>query len=612
VEPVPAFLARKMGTHLITQTLERRPELGLESYDRFFPSQDTLPRGGLGNLIALPLQKRPRENSNSVFLDERFEPHADQWAFLSSIQRMKRPEIDALVARAENSGDLLGVRLPVEDEHDETPWLQLPSKRQRELPITGLLPGKIELVLANQVYVPKENLPPVLRNRLIRMAAFQNPEFYKAQAMRFSTFGKPRIISCCEEFPQHLALPRGCLDEVVDLLRSLDIEVAVNDERHQDILIEVAFQGDLKPEQRLAAEALLQHDTGTLSASTAFGKTVIAAYLIAERKVNTLVIVHRRQLLDQWIKTLARFLGLAPDDIGHVGGGKSNPTGMIDVAMVQSLSKKGQVDDLIANYGFVIVDECHHISAVSFEQVIRQSKARYVTGLSATVTRKDGHHPIIFMQAGPIRFKVSDRKQAEARPFAHKVIVRHTDFHLPEHMKMEEHPPHISEVYALLAADEQRNRLIIDDVVNAVKAGRSPVLLSERREHLETFSGLLDPLVKNVIVMKGGMGKKQRQQLMDRLAEIPRDEERVIIATGRYLGEGFDDPRLDTLFLALPVSWRGTLAQYAGRLHRLDVDKEKVLIYDYVDAEVHMLSRMFTRRRVGYKRIGYQISTCQI
>ena len=608
-KPVSTFQARKMGAFLITQTMERRPELGLESYDRFFPSQDTLPSGGFGNLIALPLQKKPRERNNSVFLDAHFEPYADQWAFLTSIHRMESQELDRLVDKAEKSGDLLGVQLSTEDEANETPWLQPPSKRQQELPLTGPLPEKIELVLANQVFIPKEGLPPGLRNRLIRLAAFQNPEFYKAQAMRFSTFDKPRIISCCEVFSQHLALPRGCLDAVIDLLQSLTIEVAIKDERQQGKPIESAFQGLLKPEQQQAADALLQHETGTLSASTAFGKTVLATYLIAQRKTNTLVVVHRRQLLDQWIKALAKFLDLKSDHIGQIGGGKNKPTGLVDVAMVQSLVKKGVVDDRVADYGYVIVDECHHISAVSFEQVIRQCKARYVTGLSATVARKDGHHPIIFMQTGPVRYRVSDRKQAEERPFEHKFIVRQTEFDLPDYMKLEEQPPHISEIYDLLAADEARNQLIVSDVVQAIQDGRSPVLLSERREHLETFAHLLEPLVTHVVIMKGGMGKKQRMALSERLANIPRNEARVIIATGRYLGEGFDDPRLDTLFLALPISWRGTLAQYAGRLHRLDANKEDVLIYDYVDINVPMLTRMFARRRTGYRQMGYQLNS---
>ncbi len=304
-------------------------------------------------------------------------------------------------------------------------------------------------MLGNQVYVPKADLTPSLRNRLIRLAAFQNPEFYRAQAMRFSTFGKPRIISCCEDFPKHLGLPRGCLDELLDLFQSLRIDVKLIDERFSGVPVDLEFHGALRAQQQQAVDVLLQHETGVLSASTAFGKTVVAAYLIAQRKVNTLVVVHRRQLLDQWVKALSKFLGIAPKEIGQIGGGKRNPTGKIDVAMIQSLYRKGVVDDIVGEYGHLIVDECHHISAVSFEQVVRQSKARYITGLSATVVRKDGHHPIIFMQCGPVRYRVDARRQAEKRPFDHKVIVRPTNFRLPPHLQgMASYS--IQEVYSLL------------------------------------------------------------------------------------------------------------------------------------------------------------------
>jgi superfamily II DNA or RNA helicase len=606
-EPVPAVMARKMGAFLLTQTMERRPEIGLDSYDRFFPSQDTLPSGGFGNLIALPLQKKPRANGNSLFVDENLVPYQDQWAFLSSIRRMSHQEVEAITGEADQQGELRGIRLPISDENDDQPWAAPPSRRRKDPPIVGPLPEQIDLVLGNQVYVPKADLTPSLRNRLIRLAAFQNPEFYQAQAMRLSTFGKPRIIGCCEDFPKHLGLPRGCLEEVLDLFRSLKVKVKLADERFAGTPLELQFHGALGTDQQQTAEALLQHETGVLSASTAFGKTVVAAYLIAQRKVNTLVVVHRRQLLDQWIAALSKFLGLAPKAIGQIGGGKRKATEKIDVAMVQSLSRKGVVDDLVGQYGYVIVDECHHISAVSFEQVIRQSKARYLTGLSATVARKDGHHPIIFMQCGPVRYRVDDRKQAEKRPFAHKVVVRPTSFHLPSYWQNVALPP-IQEVYALLAQDEDRNCLIVEDVMAAVQAKRCPVLLTERREHLDSLASLLAQHVQNVIVMAGGMGKKQRQQLAEQIASIPADEPRIIVATGRYLGEGFDDERLDTLFLALPISWRGTLTQYAGRLHRLNAAKKEVIIYDYVDFEIPLLAKMYARRRAGYKAIGYEMA----
>ncbi len=605
--PVTAAMARKMGAFLLTQTMERRPEIGLDSYDRFFPSQDTLPNGGFGNLIALPLQKKPRANGNSLFLDETFVPYQDQWVFLSSVRRMSFQEVEAIVGEADKQGELRGIRIPITDENDDRPWAAPPSRRHKDPPITGPLPEHIDLVLGNQVYIPKADLTPSLQNRLIRLAAFQNPEFFQAQAMRLSTFGKPRIISCCEDFPKHLGLARGCLNEVLDLFRSLKVKVRLTDERFAGIPLEVEFHGVLGADQQQAADALLQHETGVLAASTAFGKTVVAAYLIAQRQVNTLVIVHRRQLLDQWIEALGQFLGLAPKAVGQIGGGKRKPTNKIDVAMVQSLSRKGVVDDLVDNYGYLVIDECHHISAVSFEQVVRQSKARYLTGLSATVARKDGHQPIIFMQCGPVRHRVDDRKQAEKRPFEHKAIIRPTNFHLPLYLQNMISPP-IQDVYTVLAGDEERNRLIVEDVVSAVKAERSPVLLTERREHLDSLASLLSQYVRNVIVMSGGMGKKQRKQLAEQIAGLPADQPRVIVATGRYLGEGFDDARLDTLFLALPISWRGTLTQYAGRLHRLHAAKKEVVIYDYVDFEVPLLAKMYARRRSGYKAIGYEIT----
>jgi hypothetical protein len=569
-------MMRKMGAFLLTQTMERRPEIGLDSYDRFFPSQDTLPTGGFGNLIALPLQKKPRANGNSLFLDENFTPYQDQWAFLSSIRRMSCQEVETIASEADKQGELRGIRIPITDEADDQPWAALPSRRRKDPPIIGPLPEQIDLVLGNQVYIPKAELTPSLRNRLIRLAAFQNPDFYQAQAMRLSTFGKPRIISCCEDFPKHLGLPRGCLDEGLDLFRSLKVKVKLADERFAGTPLELQFHGVLGADQQQAAQALLQHETGVLSASTAFGKTVVAAHLIAQRKVNTLVVVHRRQLLDQWVEAVSRFLGLAPKEIGQIGGGKRKPTERIDVAMVQSLSRKGIVDDIVGRYGYVIVDECHHISAVTFEQVIRQSKARYLTGLSATVARKDGHHPIIFMQCGPIRYRVDDRKQAEKRPFDHKVIIRPTSFHLPSYLQNVTSQP-IQDVYAMLVQDDERNRLIVEDVIAAAQAKRCPVLLTERREHLDTLASLLSQHVQNVIVMAGGMGKKQRKQLAEQIAGLPAD-------------------------------WRGTLTQYAGRLHRLNAAKKEVIIYDYVDFEVPLLAKMYGRRRTGYKAIGYEIA----
>jgi len=604
-KPLEAALARKMASFLLTETMEKRPEIGLDSYDRLFPNQDTMPKGGFGNLIALPLLKKPRERGNSVFLNEDFTPLPDQWAFLFQVRRVNQSEVEAIIYEAERQGRIIGVREVIADEEDHEPWAAPPSRRRKEPPIVGPLPDQIELVLGNQIYIEKGGLPPVLLNRLVRLAAFQNPEFYKAQAMRLSTYNKPRIISCCEDFPNHIGLPRGCLDEVLDLLNDVKIEPTIIDKRIPGNPIALVFQGVLRPDQKEAAISMLSHDTGVLSATTAFGKTVVAAYLIAERGANTLILVHRRQLLDQWVDRLSTFLGLDPKDIGQIGGGKRKPSGIVDVALIQSLSRKGVVDDIVGMYGHLVVDECHHISARSFEIVSRQCKAKYITGLSATVIRKDGHHPIIFMQCGPVRYRVDERKQAATRPFTHKVIVRKTAFKIDSDIDLEHLPIH--EVYTALQNDENRNNLIIDDVISAVDRKRSPILLTERKEHLALLEDRLSRFVENLIVLKGGTGQRERQQIAEMMDSIPEDEERLIIATGRYLGEGFDDARLDTLFLALPVSWRGTLSQYAGRLHRLHYMKKEVIRYDYVDHYVPVLVKMYKRRLAGYKAIGYEI-----
>ncbi len=606
---LPAAMARRLGSHLLTEAMEGRPDIGLDSYDRLFPSQDTMPRGGFGNLIALPLQKGPRELGNSVFLDDDFLPWADQWAFLASVGKVSRAQVEAIVRDAEQRGRILGVRLPLQDEGEDEPWTLTASRRSKEPPITGALPPTLELLLADQIYIAKQGLLPGLRNRLLRLAAFQNPEFYRAQAMRLSTFGKPRVISCAEDHPSHLGLPRGCLDDVRRTLKDLGVRATLRDERcsgQSSVLPDMRFHGELRPEQVSAAQAMLAHDTGVLAATTAFGKTVVAAWLVAQRGVTTLVLVHRQQLLEQWIERLAAFLGLPVTAIGRIGGGRRRPNGQIDVAIIQSLVSKGVVDDCVGGYGQLIVDECHHLPAHSFEQVARRTKARFVLGLSATVERESGHHPIIFMQCGPVRHRVHAKAQAVARPFEHRVFVQPTAFQARREADLDARVE-FRALYRDLIADEQRSRRICEDVVQCVRDGRSPLVLTERSEHLDRLEQLLAESVPHLLVLRAGLGKKQMQALAHRLAAIPRDEARVLLATGRYIGEGFDDPRLDTLMLTLPVSWRGTIAQYAGRLHRLCEGKREVRIYDYADLEVPMLARMFDRRCRGYEALGYTI-----
>ena len=601
---VSAAMARKLGCAILTRTMERRHQVGLDSYDRFFPNQDTMPKGGFGNLIALPLQKIPREAGNSVFVDTEFRPYRDQWDFLSKLRGMSAEAAAELVSAVQSKGDLVGVRISLAEGGDERdPWTLPPSRKRRERPIEGPLPEVVHVVRANLLYIEKKDLPSGMLNRLLRLAAFQNPEFYKAQSMRLSTFNKPRVIACGEDLANHVALPRGCLTEVLALLGAHQVKAEVRDERFGGTAIEAEFRGQLRPSQREAVSTLNGCDEGILSAPPAFGKTAVAAWLIAERKVSTLVLVHRQQLLDQWRERLMMFLELPPTSVGQIGGGKRDRSGRVDVALLQSLHRKGEVKDCVAEYGQVIVDECHHISAFTFEQVMRQIKAKYVVGLTATPTRKDGHHPIIFMQCGPVRFSLSARGMTESTPFEHFVIPRQTDFRMAPNLT----DVTIHDVYAALVRDRARNEMIVEDLVRAVESGHSPLLLTGRTEHLKYFETKLTGVVKNVFVLKGGMGTKQRRAAAEALASVGETDQRVILATGSYIGEGFDDARLDTLFLTMPISWKGTLQQYVGRLHRLHDNKRVVRVYDYVDAEVPMLARMYERRRKGYSAIGYRV-----
>jgi superfamily II DNA or RNA helicase len=599
--PVAASTARQMGCYLITETMNRRHELSMGSYDRLFPNQDTLPRGGFGNLIALPLQHGPRQMGNTVFVDDGFVPHPDQWLFLSMHACIEPTTVETIAHEARRKGLVVGIRLTdTSDPESSEPWTRRPSG-QSSVRFNAPLPREVRAVLAQRLFVTKGGLAPTHLNQIKRLAAFQNPEFYKKQSLRLSTALTPRVVACAEDLLEHVALPRGCRPELEQILRKHGSSLLVDDQRCEGRPLNVAFNGRLTAIQKKAARALRREDIGVFVAPPGVGKTVIGTYLIAARSRNTLVLVHRQPLLDQWIAQLSMFLGIAPKAIGQIGAGKHAPTGLIDVAMIQSLVRSGRVDDLVATYGHVIVDECHHIPAVSFERVLGEVKARFITGLTATPHRRDGLHPIIEMQLGPVRFAVDARSQAARRPFEHRLIIRETAFGR-DHGVSEER---IQPLYAELATDERRNRLILNDVRSALAAGRSPILLTERKDHLELLAADLQNAASHVIALRGGMTPTERRAATAALASIPDGESRLLIATGRYIGEGFDDARLDTLFLAMPVSWKGTLVQYAGRLHRLHPGKTEVRIYDYVDRDVPMLARMFEKRLRGYRAIGY-------
>jgi len=593
-DPVSACEARQLGAALMSRTCERTRQLSLSSYDRLFPNQDTLPKGGFGNLIALPLQKQPREQGYSVFVDEHFIPYSDQWAFLSSICPMPRLEVESAVLRATAGRHALDVAF-VAPEDEQKPW-------HRTATISGLisgpLPKSLTLVLANQIFIAKADLPQPLVNRLIRLAAFQNPEFYKAQAMRLPVWNKPRVIGCAENFPQHIALPRGCLDAVLALLEQNNICIEIQDERVAGSKVNVKFTGKLRKDQKAALRAMLKQEVGVLCAPTAFGKTVTAAALIARRKMTTLIFVHRTDLLRQWQERLATFLHLPEGIPGIIGGGKKKPTGKIDIAVMQSLSKRENLAKFLDGYGQVIVDECHHLSAFSFETVLKQSKARYVVGLTATPIRRDGHQPIIFMQCGPVRHSAAQPKSA---PKQLEVW--------PQHVPSPEIPLEsgIQDVFRILTNDADRNQRITKDILSAYQEGRKILVLTERTAHLELLREGLGDKIEHCFVLHGRLSRKQRTSIRTKLSELNDAASRVLLSTGRLVGEGFDHPPLDTLFLAMPISWKGTLQQYAGRLHREHADKQDVRIYDYIEHDHAQLARMWENRQRGYQAMGYDI-----
>lgn len=601
--PVRASKARELGSFLISEAKQRRYQLGFESYDRMFPNQDTMPKGGYGNLIALPLQLSASRAGNSVFVDRDLRPFPDQWAFLSSIERMRASALDSIVRVAAAQDAIITVPLSSDDLDSEEPWKARRHNENQDKKLKPPHPAQIEVVLSNMIYLSKSGFAPAALSKIMAIAAFQNPEFYQKQALRQSTHDTPRVICCADNFDKYIALPRGSWDSLKECLDESGIEIKVRDERFKGSAIGATFRGELKDVQKVAVSQILRREIGVISASTAFGKTVVASYVLGERKTNTLILVHTLALVDQWKERLAQFLDLPPGSIGQLGGGKKKRTGIVDVATIQSLIRNGEVSAIVSEYGQIIVDECHHISAFSFEQVIKQAKAKYVLGLTATPVRKDGHQPIIMMHCGPIVFKDSfkNRKKSGVK---HVVIRRETGFQMPATLQV---GAQFHELYDALATSQQRNDLIFDDILKELDRGRSPLVITERIEHLDGLAARLEGFAKNVLVFKGGMTKKERTAAFSRLKDIPKDAERIILATGKFIGEGFDDARLDTLFLLLPISFEGRVEQYAGRLHREHDGKTDVRIYDYVDASHPVLKKMFERRCVKYRKLGYDV-----
>lgn len=614
-EPIETAAARKLGSGLLTLAMENQSKIKFTSYDRLFPNQDTMPKGGFGNLIALPLQGLARKNNNSEFVDNNFVAYPDQWAFLSTIHKLKAVKVENIISKICPHNEL-GI-LVKDNEEKIKPW-----ERKEENPLVFLdFTGNIKIIKANMLYIEKRNLSHKAINKIRRLAAFKNPEFYKAQAIRLPIYNKPRIISAVEETEQYLCIPRGCEENLISLLDSANANYSIQDKTNIGYKIKVSFNGNLRENQLPAAKALLTHNNGVLAATTAFGKTVVGSYLISDRKVNTLILVHTSALLTQWKNSLSQFLNIeaTPPEkspgrgrqkqwspIGMIGAGKENTSGIVDVAIMQSLFDGDEVKKLVRNYGMIIVDECHHIPAVNFEKILKYANAKYVYGLSATPSRQDGHHPLIFMQCGPIRYLVDAKSQAQNRDFSHYIIPRFTSFR-----SLNSREKTITQIYTEIIENENRNKQIISDALTAVENGRTPIIITERTEHIELLKNMLKNKCDNIITLMGKISAKEKRETMQNLSNVTANEKLIIIASGKYIGEGFDYPRLDTLLLAMPIAWKGKVAQYAGRLHRNYEGKNEVQVLDYVDIRVPVLERMYQKRLKSYASIGYQTKSIE-
>ena len=604
---VPAYKARRLGNAILTEAMSRDGRMAFDSYDRFFPNQDRMPEGGFGNLVALPLQGKARKDLNSVFVDDEFFAYRDQWTYLAQVQKIEEQKVDVILQN--HIHEDLGV---LSTSSESKPWVTPVPQNINSADFTKA----ITITVADKIYIPLNSISAKVLNHIKRIAAFRNPEFYKKQAMRMSTYGIPRIISCFDITDDYLAMPRGCKEAIMKLLDSNGAKYTIVDETNHGKAVAVTFLGTEREEQLDAIESLLPFDNGVLHATTAFGKTVTAASLIARRKVNTLILVHSKALLTQWHERLSEFLDIdykepepvkkrgrrkAFSPIGCLDSTTNTVHGVIDIALLQSCFEDGVVKSFVQDYGMVIVDECHHVSSITFEKVLKSVKAQYVHGLTATPIRKDGQQPIIFMQCGPIRFSADSKSQIQKQSFRRYLIPRFTSYR-----SITDDKQSFPALQKSLAADEVRNSLIVDDVRKTLESGRTPIVLTGIKQHVHLLAERLKSYANNVIQLTGTCTAKEKREALQRLQEIPADEPLVIVATGQYVGEGFDYPRLDTLFLALPISWKGRLEQYAGRLHRENDGKKDVRIYEYIDIHEPVCDNMYHNRLRAYAAIGYQ------
>jgi putative helicase len=613
-KPIDASFVRKFGFALLDKGAEQINLKSFKYYDRMLPAQDSLPEdSAVGNLIALPLQGKALQDGNSAFIDGNWNAYPNQWETLFNKPRLSQEFLEEKIKEWSNIIDDIAANAAESDR--EKPWNRMQHFNKNDVE------GKLHIILSNGIYVDNTNLKAAMQNRIRRMAAISNPVFYKNQAIGTSNYDTARWIYLGKDhLSGYIQIPRGLQDELWENIKQADIDYEMEDERQQGRKINVDFKGELRPEQDKALKELIKYDNGILHAATAFGKTVVSSAIIAQKKINTLIILESSALIEQWKEALEKFLnineGLPTYEtktgrvrkrkslIGTLQGAHDSMTGIIDIAMAGSLCKKGKYHKMMNEYGLVLIDECHHSASETIANVLKEVKAKYVYGVTATPKRGDGQEKINYMLIGPIRYSYTAKEKAKEQGIQHLVYPRFTRTVPPRGVITDKMHP--NEAYEIIHNNDVRDEQIIEDVKNCVAAGRTPVVLSRYKDHSEKFYERLKSYADHVFLMTGNNSKKEHRKILEQMHQVDKNESLILIATGSLVGEGFDFPRLDTLFMATPVSFRGVVEQYAGRLNRDYAGKENVIIYDYVDNHIPMFNNMYMKRLKAYKQIGYE------